>query len=143
VRELRLDHDPPRRLLLLRQLRHDDGLRIDEEAIRMDALVRVHLPIDAPRETAYSFRVIAESLDDYLPVDGMEVLVSLDGDGTLDSGQVVTSKKLKANEAGESFFEWWEFPRYMPRRELTSTVAVSWDDPGIRIRIEEMFRLAL
>jgi len=109
----------------------------------MDALVRVHLPIDAPRETAYSFRVIAESLDDYLPVDGMEVLVSLDGDGTLDSGQVVTSKKLKANEAGESFFEWWEFPRYMPRRELTSTVAVSWDDPDIRIRIEEMFRLAL
>ncbi|MCZ7575965.1 MAG: hypothetical protein M5U18_02475 [Dehalococcoidia bacterium] len=76
--------------------------------------------------------VVIRAIDsDGRPVAGATIDGRIEGHGTFDSTLAVTLLGKATAAEGHVYFEWWEFPRYNPRRALHSEVTFSCDDPKV------------
>ena len=73
-----------------------------------------------------------------LPVKGLEIHLAIAGHGSFEASQWVTAQKAVTNAEGCAFTEWWEFPRYQPRRDLKSRVEASCQVSGYEVRIVDL-----
>ena len=67
-------------------------------------------------------RVAVRDALSWEPLIGAKVRFTIEGDGTLEASQTVTQYDCLTDDQGHAFATWWEYPRYLPRRELHSVV---------------------
>ncbi len=73
------------------------------------------------------------------PLADSKVYLMIDGDGTFDAPRDVTQVEDVSDRDGRVLAIWYEFPRYLPRRALKSTVRARCDAVGSHISIADLF----
>ena len=68
----------------------------------------------------------------------------VEGNGTFAGGTAVSEMDERCNDDGEALITWWEYPRYVPRREITATVKAICDVLGCQLsfrRVKTIYRI--
>ena len=93
-----------------------------------------------PADEPVPFRVLKVSFRDAAgyPLEGEAVDLMIEGHGTFDAPSHVTTQRLVTDENGEALSQWWEFPRYEPRRPLHSTIRAHSDHAESRVAVENL-----
>jgi hypothetical protein len=73
-----------------------------------------------------------------IPLAGAPVRFRIEGHGTFDVSQWVTEVELITGDEGDASVEWFEFPRYRPRRALRAVVRASCDLANSDVRLVDM-----
>ncbi len=75
------------------------------------------------------------------PVPGAEVRITVEGEhGTLASGLHVTEEIGVSNRHGQVLVLWYEYPRYLPRRELKSVVRANCELADCSVKLRDILK---
>lgn len=85
----------------------------------------ITIPADSDRAYHIPILLSVRAVSDNYPVDRCEIQIKLEGHGSFDSQQVEDSTIVFTDVDGEGLFAWWEYPRFLPRRTLASTITAS------------------
>jgi hypothetical protein len=75
------------------------------------------------------------------PLPNVHVRFRLEGDGTFHSSFEEKSVEETTSEDGEAYVTWWEYPMYRPKRELTSKLTVTCDEPDAEIIVKPFIQV--
>lgn len=84
------------------------------------------------------FVATVENSDTHQRLPGEELSIRINGDGTLEANQVLTERLISTDQEDQASFEWWEYPVYRPRRDLSATVEIECSRPSSRIKVEPL-----
>ena len=88
---------------------------------------------DSERQFIVPEAFLVEASTAAKPRGDVQVVFKIDGDGSLNAAAEVKQLHESTNSAGQVLFEWWEYPKYEPGRELRSRVVASCPDEDVTL----------
>ena len=77
------------------------------------------------------------------PLADSTVYLTIEGDGGFDAPRYVQDVEGVSDQDGRVMEIWYEYPKYLPRRALKSTVRARCDAPGSQVSIADIFEPGL
>jgi hypothetical protein len=70
---------------------------------------------------------------------GVAVHLRIDLNGSFDDDSERTERVVVTSNDGSVHFQWYEYPRGVPRRDFTSTIHATWDREDAFVVLQDLY----
>ena len=72
-------------------------------------------------------------------ISGLALQLRIEQNGTFDEEAEQPLRQAITGPSGHAYFEWYEYPRMGPRRDLTSLIIATWDNEAAFVYLQDLY----